>query len=162
MLKAVLIAVFAGLLWKAYFNFMRWFRQRSPEARERTLFKQRMPGWLKQIEMLLWVTFWLGLFFVLFYGLLGLNQLVHPAARKPSEIAGYIFLFSSLFAALAPAMLTANLVSWLVPAMRRANEQAMTGLPAASFQEANLGLIKVGGILVPLCLATAILGVLCF
>lgn len=159
MLNAVLLAVFSGLVWTVYFNFIQWFRQRSPEARERAVYKERMPGWLRQTELMLWIAFFLGIFFALLSGLFALNDLVHPSAGKPKDIVSGIFVFSSMFGALAPAMLAANLVSWLVPAMRRANEKAMTGLPPASFRQANLGLTRFAGIVVPLCLAAAMAGV---
>src|SRR5260221_2545013 len=123
MLKAALLAVYLGLAWTVYFNFMRWFRQRSPQARERVVFKQRMPGWLRLTEVLLWITFFLSISFMPIFGLFALNDLVHPTTGKPGSIADDIFVFSSIFGALIPSMLTANLVSWLVPAMRRANEK---------------------------------------
>lgn len=161
MLSAVLFAVLAGLAWTAYYNFILWLRGRSPQARERAIFKARMPGWLKLAEMALWITFWLGSFFALFPALLALHDSIHHSTSQPDSISSTILLFSALIAVLVPSMLAMNFVSWIVPAMRRANEAAMSGLPAASFRKANLGLVRLAAFLVPLSMAVAITGVLC-
>ena len=60
-------------------------------------------------------------------------------------------VFASLYAALAPAFMLANLVSWLIPPVRRANQLAFEGLQTASYRGAMIGLLKFGGVLLPIC-----------
>jgi hypothetical protein len=54
----------------------------------------------------------------------------------------------------------ANTISWLIPPVRKANELAMTGLPAASYAQLNRGLLLLLAWLAPLCLAATLLGVI--
>jgi len=138
---------------------LRWIRTKSPAARERARFKSALPLWVKYIEMMVWVAFWVAIFFVIFFGSLSMHHSLRPITTKPGSPAIGLICFASLFAGMVPAMLSANLLSWLILPLRRANLLAMEGLPAASFAEMNRGLIKFGLVLEPLCLAALVLGI---
>jgi hypothetical protein len=140
--------------------FVRWQRY-SPAARERAAFKKNLAPWVKLIEFLLFVIFWMAAAGALFYFFDGLYSFFHPrAAAESAKLSLGLIAFSSLIAALAPSMLLVNFVSAHTPSMTQANEDAMRGLPAASFQSANRGLIMVGAFLVPAALAAGLLGAL--
>jgi hypothetical protein len=131
------------------------YRRRTTGGRQWQEFKARLPGWVKQIEMLIQVSFFLALTFLFVVALLWLHAAIHPNTDKPTSMAFGLLLFSSLFSALAPSMILANIFSWSIPPMRRANLTAFAGPETASFKGANMGLIKFGAVLVPICFAVA-------
>jgi len=131
----------------------RRYRRRTVSGRQWQEYKSRLPQWVKLAEFVLKVALWLPIAGIVLISLVAIHNAAYPAA---SAAAGWRFgtmLFASLFAALAPGMILANCVSWMVPPMRRANLHAMEGFETSSFSSANAGLLKFGAIIVPLSLA---------
>jgi Na+/proline symporter len=144
MLSALITIALGVVGWWVYIRFIRWFRQRSPEARERSTFKARLASWVKLVEMSVWVSAWLILMLIMFAALRSAYQFFHPNSTfyRSDDPWGYVAALSCGIITLPIAMLAANYLSWVIPSLRRANEEAMDGLPAASFKEANLGLLR--------------------
>jgi hypothetical protein len=111
---------------------------------------------VKLIETVFQIGFWAALFFLFFFALLALFAVAHRHFGAPSDNIFGTIVMASIFAAMVPAMLIANMVSWLIMPLRRANLAAMEGIETASFRNANLGLAKMGAVLTPVALAIAI------
>jgi hypothetical protein len=76
----------------------------------------------------------------------------HETARPGHRIEGADAIYAVIGIALITlpiAMITANLVSWVVPPLRRANLEAMSGLPV-SLRKFNRGLLLFGAVTIPL------------
>jgi hypothetical protein len=58
-----------------------------------------------------------------------------------SDIASGLLVMPILFISFPLAAVIANVISRLIPPVKRANEIAMTGLPAASYAQLNRGLL---------------------
>jgi hypothetical protein len=157
MLSGPLGALSVPAVWLAGFLIFQRYRRGTTGFAERTVNKSRLPSWVRQVEFYVFAALFVGLFLLLFTGLFGLHRTFHPANRA-SDLAMVLIVMSSGIGALVPAMLIANLISWFVPSLRRANEIAMSGLPTTSFQGANKGLLAFGAVVVPLCVAQGILG----
>lgn len=158
----LIIIVFTFLLVRWFGRYQKSTLQRSPESQERALFKQRLPGWVKSIEGLTFLALLPLIFFGLFFASFGAHHLIHPGADwwHPSYIAGFLLTLPTLIIAVPMSMIMANIISYLVPPLRKANELAMAGLPAASFRQMNRGLILFLAWGAPFCLAALVLGVI--
>jgi len=127
---------------------------------ERNLLKSRLPVWVASFEgavlAVLWIAASLGLLFLF----VRLHAGFHPrvSAKNVGELAMMLICTGSFAAALVPSMLLANLISWLAPPVRKANERAMAGLPTTTFANANRGLVLMGAVVVPMALAQGLLG----
>jgi hypothetical protein len=80
------------------------------------------------------------------------------ARTPPASGADLLVPVTCFVASVGPACLLANVVSMSVPAIRRANEQAFSGLPTASVQLANKSLWRMSAVLIPFSLVFALLG----
>lgn len=149
----VATSLLTGVLLRAYLRY----RRRTVSGREWQSFKAQMPAWLGATERVIQLVFFLAIFAGWSVLFLRLHMLLHHA-RESGPAFGMIF-FPGLFGAIAPAMLLGNVVSWLVPPMRRANLAAMEGLGTASFGAAQGGLLKMAAFIEPVCLAVTLLGV---
>jgi len=117
-------------------RYLAW-RRRSQNGREWQDYKGKLAGWVKTVEMLTALAFYIALFFLW----LGSIPLWH---HGPGGTRVGIFIFAGLFGFVAPALMLANAVSYAIPPMRRANFAAFEGLETPSFASANLGLLKFG------------------
>jgi hypothetical protein len=120
-------------------RFRVWLRHRSPAAGERGLFKERLPNWVKLVEGLILLVLLLPVSVGLFFASFTLHQLVHPNTQwgHASDIASNLLIIPILFISIPLAAVIANFISWLIPPVKRANELAMEGLPAASYTQLN-------------------------
>ena len=150
---AAATSMITGLLLRAYLRY----RRRTKSGREWQTFKAQMPAWLALTERAIQVVFWLALMAAWSAGFLHWHMVLNGGGRGNSSQG--IIIFSGLFGTMAPSMILMNLVSWLVPPMRRANFAAMEGLGTANFAAANAGLLKFAAIMTPPCLAAAIVAV---
>jgi hypothetical protein len=140
-------------------RFTNWHRSHSSSARERAIYKQRLPNWIKSFEYyslaLLFPSGFLGLFFAS----IGLHNLLHPdTVRQITNAATALLMIPDFFFAMMLAMLSINLIEWLVPPMKRANDKAAEGLPAASIRQLTTDLLKVLEWVGPFCLILWLVG----
>lgn len=143
-------------------RYLSWRKNSSPAANERALFKQRLPEWVKSVEMLIFIILLLPVFFGLFFASLSIHHFFHPLVEfgHPSDAATGLFLLPEIVLAGPLAMVLANLISWLIPSMRKANEHAMQDLPAASYRQMTRGLLIVLAWIAPFALVLLSLGVI--
>jgi hypothetical protein len=144
---------FLGLLLATALLFRR-FRRRTADYHESRVAKGRLPSWVRVVERL-----------VMYAAILGLGALVLVVFGNESRAEGgahhlggaaaiYIAL-GALLIAIPLGALLANLVSWLLPPLRRANEAAMSGTQV-SFLSANRGLVLFGAVSVPIGLVAVV------
>jgi hypothetical protein len=130
-----------GVLLAAYALFVR-LRRRTRDYHEARSVKRRLPPWAFGIEKSALYGLSLVASVVVFLAFIRLYRL----AGIRHEIAGATLVFGAIGAILIAApmgALLANLISWSLPALRRANETAMSGSPI-SFLSANQGLLWFG------------------
>ena len=157
MLAQVLtLAIGIVLIRWAVSNYKNWRLRRSGSAREGAEFKQKLSPWVKQVESLLFLVFFLlfgiGGVFLSF----DLYRIIHGIGTA-SPIAGTLLLSPMLLAG-PLALMTSNFISWSIPAMRNANEKAMEGLPSVSYQKYQRQLLTVVMWMAPLCVLGLAIG----
>jgi len=136
-----------GLL--AAFILFKRIRRRTADFHESAGFKARLPGWIRQVEAALLCAF-VGA------GAAGITLLFHSATgllpfdpQASTGVAALYFSVGLVLISLPAAALAANLVSWLIPPVRSANERAMAG-SKVSFSSTNRGLLYFAAVSVPL------------
>jgi hypothetical protein len=136
------------------------YRRKTQSGQEWQQYKAKLPAWVKQTEMVFWIILWLPLMLAFVVLLDMAYSAVHPALIRQDSIASGLILVSSAFTALVPAMMLGNVISWLLPPIRKANLAAMGEFATVSYRSATTGLVKFGSVLVPVSLAVAVLAVL--
>jgi hypothetical protein len=147
------------IFWLGLALVARRLRRNTVGKQERDRFRARAPSWLTSLEMINVIAILLVLSLGAFSALLRLHATLHG----PSPATGLVIVLVGLacfIGGMPPAMILANLVSWMIPPLRAANEAANAGLPTASFAGANKGLLVASAIVLPLCLLQAALGVI--
>ena len=135
-----------GRLLLALLLFRRLRRQTAGYHESRAV-KGRLPTWVRAVEGLALFALVLavgGLVFLAF-------SLFRRGGGAGHQIAGATAIYSTVGAVLIAVplgALSANLVSWLLPPLRRANEAAMSS-SQVSFASANRGLLQFGAASVP-------------
>ena len=147
-----LLAVLFGAL-----TVFRRFRRRTEDYRQAALFKRRLPLWVGQLETTI-------LCLLLTPALMIVVRVVFVLRDRfgggdMSGVAAIYFALGLLLGAVPIAMLGANVVSWLLPSVRRANLKAMEGLQV-SFWSLNRGLLWFAAATVPLGAALLALAIL--
>jgi hypothetical protein len=122
-------------------------RRRTSDFHQSAKFKEQLPGWVRQFEFLtmsaslcasLLAVSWLFIHFV------------EPShGRSPTGAAAVFLALGIGLISMPSALLSSNLVSWLIPPVRAANERAMEGLQV-SFWSMNRGLLQFAAVSVPL------------
>jgi hypothetical protein len=160
-MREIIWILLVPLGWGAAALLFRRVRRGTRGFAEGGTLKARMPAWLKTFETVVLAAFWLLASAGLFSLFTALHHSLHPGLtpNEGGELARILILTGSFMAALPPSMLAANLVSWVVPPLRRANEVAMTDLPTTTFAAANKGLALLGALVVPVALIQGLLGV---
>ena len=157
MLSEVLWVFLVLAAWVFGFQLVRHYRRKTAGYVNYQVFKARLPSWVKQLEFYCFAG---GL---TAYGLLGafgvtrLYHVLHPHAEA-TGLAAVLTMLAVIFPAIAFAMLTANLISWMIPAARAANLQAMSGVANVSFGSLNRGLLLFALILTPVCVIQELIG----
>jgi len=136
------------------------YRRNTVAGREWLQFKAHLPRWVKCLETAIRTVLWLLLTFAIVVGLIIAYVAIHGGENGPRGFAFGLMVFASLYAALVPAFMLANLASWLIPPVRRANQLAFEGLQTASYRGAMIGLLKFGGVLLPICTVVSAFAVL--
>ena len=127
--------------------FMR-LRRRTRDFQEGRSFKGRLPAWVMMIERVNWYALTLLFGLVAFRAFLIAHETARPGHRIEGADAIYAVIGIALII-LPIAMISANLISWVVPPLRRANLEAMSGLHV-SFAQFNRGLLLFGAVSIPL------------
>jgi hypothetical protein len=152
-----MIAV-VGLWFTAMLIFKR-ARKNSRSRHEAVEFKVALPGWVKIFELFTNAVFLASISYFSFRVFFGIYKLGHQGYLPggPLSLAEFLTVFSSLLAAIAPSMLAANLVSWIIPQVRQANQIAMNGFPSVSFWKVNRELIFAVLVIDSVCILQAVI-----
>jgi hypothetical protein len=124
--------------------------------KERQAARDRLPGWAKFAQTVIWIPCWLGIAAAWAAIFLGLHHLLHPQHAETDSTASGIIMFSALISGIPLGMMLANAVLWIVPPLRRVNVIAAGDTPGANFKDATQDLFSVALLLVP---AAAIAGI---
>jgi len=146
------------IFWLGLALVFRRLRRNTVGKAERDQFRSRLPPWVTGLELLNVVVILAGLSLAAFSVLFRLHATFHgstPATGLTIMLIGV----ACAIGLMPPAMILANLLSWVIPPLRMANELANAGLPTTSFTGANKGLLVASAILAPLCILQAALGV---
>jgi len=136
------------------------YRRKSQSGQEWQQYKAALPGWVKQAELVIWIVLWLPLMLVINVAVDMAYSAVHAAHTQPDGVAMGLMVVSSAITALVPALMLGNVLSWVLPPIRRANLAAMQEFATVSYRSANTGLVKFGSVVIPISLAVAVLAVL--
>jgi hypothetical protein len=147
------------IFWLGLALVFRRLRRDTVGKAERDQFRTRLSPWVTGLEMLNVVVIFAGLSLVAFSVLLRLHATFHGSSPA-TGLAIMLIGVACAIGLLPPAMILANLVSWVIPPLRAANELANAGLPTTSFAGANNGLLVASAIVLPLCILQAALGVI--
>jgi hypothetical protein len=147
----LLIAVMYGCL--AVFR-----RRRSQTGQRQTWqqFKSSLPAWVRSVESTALIVIWGGLILILFtaaMGILGASHFKH-------DLSQITLVLAITVGTLPLAALLANVISWVVPPVRRANRAAMAAHPGLSLRRANAELATMAVVAAFFALALFILAYL--
>ncbi len=134
-------------------------RRGTADFRASAEFKAKLPSWVKQFETLTFAAFRVGFVFGVAWLFFQVVAPPEAAAHARQGAGGVYFAMGTMLIAIPLAMLCANLLSWLVPAVKTANIRAMRGLPV-SFWGANRGLLQFGAASIPTGFALLVLAAL--
>ena len=96
-----------------------------------------------------------------YFGFSILHHAIHPGAVQFSDVMSWsegLMMFPGFPVALLTSLVWTNIVCWLVPPVRRANDDAFHGVRGGSFREATGSLAKGAAITVPICILVALIG----
>lgn len=123
--------------------------------------KRRRSAWnlllLPAVVIPLGLLWWLSV-----VGVAELYRLIHPQAQfvfLPDTVGAIFMAIGPVFACLAPAMIIGNLVTFMIPAARRALEAEAVTVCGSDFRSANRGLLKGAAILTAAGILVTLLGV---
>jgi hypothetical protein len=95
------------------------------------------------------------------FGFRDLHLWLHPGAQfnRINSTADGLIIVPGLLAAIPVSFIWTNIVCWLVPPVRRANDKAFHRVPGGSFRETTGGLAKSVAVLLPICATLTLIGV---
>jgi len=133
-----------------------------PHVIARRVAKAKLSGWVSLVELFLFGVLCAGLTTVFFLIEGHAHQALHHGrpiltSIKASYSADLIFwmieVLTPLMLALPLGMLMANVISWLIPPIRKAEHGIMEeGVPGYKWHDLNYGLIKAALVIWPLCM----------
>jgi len=128
---------------------------------ERQVGRDRLAWWAKLFMFVVWVPSLIVVNLGWYLGFSNLHHIIHPAAVRFSDTMSWsmgLMMFPGLLAAILASLIWTNVVCWLVPTMRRANETAFRGVLGGSFRESTGSLAKGAAIIIPVCIIVALIG----
>ena len=147
-----------------------YFKRQDVKARRAA--KAKLPGWVSAAEMSFFVASEVLLVPVLFSIENHVHQVFHQGRNivgsiQPSFSADLIFwliqVIAPLVFSLPLGMLLANLISWLIPPIRKIEYKIMDeDVPGYTWHDLNFGLIKAILIMSPVCLILASISLIRF
>jgi hypothetical protein len=144
-------------MWGIGFLLLRHYRRKTAGYANHQVFKAALPSWVRQLEFYCLA---IALAAYVLLGIAGVDYLyqgLHPHNRI-AGLAAVLTILAVFIPALVLAMLTSNLVSWMIPPARTANLKAMSSVGSISFTSLNRGLLTFGLILAPICVIQALVG----
>jgi hypothetical protein len=147
----LLIAVMYGCL-----ASLRRRRDQSGQRQQWRQFKSSLPAWVRSVESTTLIVIWGGLVLALFAGAmrtLGASHFTHELSQITLAIAITVVTWPI-------AALLANLVNWIVPPIRRANETVFKAHPGLSLRRTNAELVSLAAVASLFSLALALLAYL--
>jgi len=149
------------LLWMGALALFRRYRRTTSGYPDRITYKSRLPKSAGQAERIIALPVLVVGMLAFIILLMNFHHHWHPQGPDhPATLGAGLIAFSSFVAMIAPALFISNVVSWLTPSLRRANEAAMEGLPTISYRRANRGLVIFGALIFLICAAQGLLGAL--
>ena len=145
--EAVWSLAMLGILLVGAVIFIR-VRRRMQDFTEGRTFKVRLPLWVAIVERFNWYALTLVFGAAAFRAFSVAHEVARPRHRIEGADAVYAVTGVALIA-LPIAMICANGISWIVPPLRRANRNAMSGLEV-SFAKLTRGLLLFGAVSIPL------------
>jgi len=144
---------------------------KRPDVLARRAVKAKLPGWVPITEMLFLAISEVALISLFFQIEIYLHGIFHPGSRFIDSQTNLNFSFDSLFAgieAFAPivaalplGMILANLISWSIPPIRKAENKIMgEGVPGYNWKDINMGLIKLAVVMIPVSMILAFISLL--
>jgi hypothetical protein len=141
---------FLGLLLAAALLF-RKLRRGTIDYQDSMAARSRMPSWARVVEKVALWSFVLATGFVVVVAFHQIYELEHPGRHIVGATAVFA-TFGAILIAFPIGALLANLLSWILPPIRTANEAAMAGTEV-SFTSANRGLLQFALVSVPVGVA---------
>jgi hypothetical protein len=167
-LISLLATVAAVLLLRQVVRRAPYFQR--PDVVARRAAKAQLRRWVSLAELFFAVAALVALVMLFFPLETAAYGLLHPHAeflpkvqpRLSSEfLAWLIQVFAPLAVALPLGLILANLISWLIPPIRKAEDKIMArGVPGYAFKDLNLGLLKFAAVSVPTAIVLAILSLM--
>lgn len=131
-----------------------------------------LPRWVSNMEMLFLSVFVVALIYPFYSAEAMIHHMIHPnlpfLSLLPPRVSftlvlWLIQLFAPLTTALPLAMVMANLLSWLIIPIRRAENRIMAeGVPGYTWRNLNLGLLKAAALMVPMSVILASISLMRF
>jgi hypothetical protein len=155
---AVLVVVFLPRLLSPYLK--------RPDVQARMVTRARLPAWLS-LYALFSALLCEVLVGVIFFNVMAFSHsLVHPGLPfivneqidHSSMDAFFDFLkfITSFIVAIPLGLITSNLLTWCIPALRRKEDKTFAGISGASFRESNTGLLKASLVILPITFVVAL------
>jgi hypothetical protein len=123
-------------------------RRATVDYAESKAVKERLPAWVKTVELLMLAVF-LALLLIIAFALLDRLEAIFHASIGLAGASAIYTIFGLAFIVLPLGLLCTNALSWLVPFLRDANQRAFQGTHV-SFATANRGLLKLACVSTPL------------
>lgn len=138
---------------------------RRPDVAARRVAKAQLPGWVQLVELFFFgasEVILISLFFCIeVYAHRVLHQGRNILGSIQSDLSAdtifwLIQILGPVIMALPLGMLLANLISWLIPPIRNAENKVMAeGVPGYTWHDGNFGLIKFSLVSSPICVILA-------
>jgi hypothetical protein len=140
---------------------MNWFEKYIRNFAARQTARDALPRWVKIATLLTNIPSFLGTTFVLFAAILSAHAAVHasPTVGSVRGPAMGATLVSAFLLGIPLGLMLANVVTWLIPPLRRAHERGFADAPGASFSDAMRQLRQFALAVAPIALAAATLAI---
>jgi hypothetical protein len=127
---------------------------------ERQAGRNRLPKWAVLFQFAVLITSFAGMTLCWIFGFELLYSHIHPSVPhfEPRFPSGGLMAFPGIAASFLLGLIFTNIVLWLVPPARRANDTAFRGVRGGSFRKATGGLLKVAAVVVPICAIISLIG----
>lgn len=145
-------------VWTLGLWLLRHVRRGTSDYARHQKFKSALPQWVKWLEFYSFALALAGYVILGTAGVFRLQAALNPG-RQASDLSMVMIVLAIIIPAIVLAMLTTNLASWLIPAARKANIQAMSEAGDISLASLNRGLLAFAMIVVPICLIQGAVGI---
>ena len=138
---------------------------KRPDVAARRAVRAKLPKWVSLTELVFVVASEIGLILWFFEIEQHFHQVFHPESEFIGQLPAtfsliWVFRVIEIFAPMAAAvplgLILANVVSWLIPPIRQAENKIMAeGVAGYNWTDANMGLVRLAAIVVPVSVIAA-------